>query len=573
MIRTRLSLRLVAAPCLLCLPALAQVVPQRDLLIVDDAQNQDQILVARDIDSDGFWASQYELGTVYQNLGNWITTAEYTTEAGVPVAYWYDQKVTTGTPSNGLGAIWRGADSNSDGSFTGGEVTLFYDFGTLEGKLGGDGLAVAADGAVWWSGGTVANITETDKGLFRCRDLNADGDAMDAGETAQLINGMAGSFTVETDAGPKSMDGATLRRLAEDGNGVIAYEDGLDEAAFRFEDINNDGDLLDAGEARLFLNATAKNALLPQNPDWASGALRSLLVSVANNTYGRLSHVATRTEGATRVYYLACDSSNTSQFKQNFLGQGINGLIFRGLDQNLDNDINDAGEVILYYDGSTTSYSAFEIGKVVGLDGSADGMYVCDYNGANRVHFLQDLNADGDANDGGEQVQAAWDSVNYQGAAPIPAAPFVNDIAVAPAGAFQFGWSISGTPCSYFGPLPQIRASGTPKLGTTGFAVRVENGLPGLPAILYLGASTTTWAGVPLPLDLTVLGLSGCTLYQDLAFSLKGFMNASGTLSKTLTIPADPGLNGVPVPFQWVVIEPIFAQLGLSALGVATLYQ
>lgn len=573
MIRTRLPLRRLAAPCLLCVPALAQLAPQRDILIVDDAQNQDQILVARDIDADGYWQSQHELGTVYANLGNWVTTAEFTTEAGVAVTYWYDQKIVQATPVNGAGAIWRGADTNGDGALNGAEVTLFYDFGTLEGKMGGDGLAVAADGAVWWSGGTVANITETDKGLFRCKDLNADGDAMDAGETVQLIDGMVGSFTVETDAGPKTMNSSTLRRLAEDGNGVIAYEDGLDEAAFRFEDLNNDGDLLDAGEARLFLNATAKNAALPQNPDWASGLLRNLLVSVTNNTYGRLSHVATRTEGSTRIYYLACDSSNTSQFKQNFLGQGINGLIFRGVDLNLDKDINDAGEVTLYYDGSTTSFSAFEIGKVVGLDGGPDGMYVGDFNGANRVHFFRDLNFDGDANDGGEQLQDAWDSIVYQGSAPIPAAPFVTDIAVAPTGTFPFGWAISGTPCSFYGPLPQIRASGTPQIGSSGFAVRVENGLPGLPALLYIGASTTSWAGVPLPLDLAVLGLSGCTLYQDLAFSLKGFLNGSGTLTKALTIPNDPGLNGVQVPFQWVVIEPIFAQLGFSALGVATLYQ
>jgi hypothetical protein len=576
MIRTRLSLRFAAAPFLLCIPALAQVAPQRDLLIVDDAQTQDQILVARDIDSDGFWASQYELGSVYANLGNWVTTAEYTNEGGVSVVYWYDQKIVQATPSNGLGAIWRGADTNSDGRFTGSEVTLFYDYGALKGKAGGDGLAITADGAVWWTARTTTGsggITAVFKGLMRSKDLNNDGDAMDPGETVQLINGLAGPFTVETDAGPKTMDAAAFRRLAEDGNGVIAYEDGADEAAFRFEDLNGDGDLLDAGEARLFLNATAKNALLPQNPDWTSGLLRNLLVSVTNNTYGRLSHVATRTEGSTRVYYLACDSSNTSQFKQNFLGQGINGLIYRGVDLNLDGDINDAGEVTLYYDGSTTSYSAFEIGKVVGLDGGPDGMYVGDYNGANRVHFMQDLNADGDANDGGEQVQNAWDSVIYQGSAPIPAPPFVNDIAVAPAGAFQFGWAISGTPCSFYGPLPQIRASGTPKIGTTGFAVRVENGLPGLPALLYLGSSTTTWAGLGLPLDLAVLGLPGCTLYQDLAFSLFGFLNGAGTLTKTLTIPNDPGLNGLPVPFQWIVIEPIFSQLGFSALGVATLYQ
>lgn len=572
MTRPSNPLRHSLALAALALPALAQVAPQRDLLIIDDSMTQDQILVARDLDADGQWASPYELGQVYTNLGNWVTTAEFTTEGGVSVAYWYDQKIVQAVPVNGLGAIWRGADVNSDGRFTGAEVTLFYDF-ALQGKMGGDGLCVTADGAVWFSGGTVAFITEEDKGLFRCADLNSDGDAMDAGETVQLIQGMGGSFLVETDAGAQSMNASNLRRLAEDGNGVIAYEDGLDEAAFRFEDKNGDGDLLDAGEARLFLNATGKNPLLPKHPDWASGLLRDLLVSVTNNTYGRLSHVATRTESGTRMYYLACDSSNTSQFKQNHLGQGINGLIYRGIDLNLDGDINDSGEVILYYDGSTTSYTAFEIGKVVGLDGGPDGMYVGDYNGANRVHFFQDLTSNGDANEPGEQLNNAWDSVTYLSAPPLALPPFVTDIAVAPTGAFPFGFAISGTACSQYGPLPRIRASGTPKIGTSSFVVRVENGLPFIPALLYIGTSTTIWAGVPLPLDLAVLGLPGCTLYQDLAFSLPALLNASGVASKTLTIPADPGLNGVPIPLQWITIQPVGTLLGFTELGVATLYQ
>jgi hypothetical protein len=556
---------------LLAAPAAAQVAPQLDLLIVDDAQTQDQILVARDLDGDSLYASPNELGSVYANLGNWVTTAEFTVEGGVNVAYWYDQKIVSAAPSNGLGAIWRGADTNFDGKLTGAEVTLYYDFGTLEGKMGGDGLAVAADGGVWWAGGTVANITEQDKGLFRSKDQNNDGDAMDAGETVQLIQGMAGSFTVETDAGPQTMNASNLRRLAEDGNGVIAYEDGLDEAAFRFEDVNSDGDLLDAGEARLFLNASGKNALLPQNPDWTSGALRSLLVSVANNTYGRLSHVATRVVAGTTNYYLACDSSNTSQFAKNYLLEGINGLIYRGVDLNLDGDINDAGEVALYYDGSTTSYAAFEIGKVVGLDGGPDGVYVGDYNAANRVHFLQDQNSDGDANDPAEQQNNTWDSGTYVGAPPLAVPPFVSDIAVAKVGAFPYGWEITGTPCSLYGPLPQIRSSGSPQIGSSGFSVRVENGLAFMPALLFIGTSSTTWAGVPLPLDLAVLGYPSCTLYQNLAFSLKGFTNASGVLTKPLPIPNDPGLISVVIPMQWITIDPIFGQLGFSALGSATL--
>src|SRR5690348_15776392 len=65
------SLRLsvgLAALGELAAPGLAQLqAPQSALLLLDDLQTQDQLILARDLDGDGFFAAANELATAYQN--------------------------------------------------------------------------------------------------------------------------------------------------------------------------------------------------------------------------------------------------------------------------------------------------------------------------------------------------------------------------------------------------------------------------------------------------------------------------------------------------------------------------
>ena len=599
-------------PGALALCALPTAAQQRaDLILTDDGflcsplTQTNQLLLGRDLDGDGVYHTANEMSALYANnqVEGRIQTADFRSENGISVVYWIDQDYGCAWFDCSRGAVLRGADSNGDGTLTGSEVVVWRDWGNLNGPADAFSLEATPDGSVWFAtnaggthkpgaygpsdpatcptcstgGETFPCTGNTLEGVFRLRDLNADGDANDVGEMVTMVDGLLANVTVETDAGPMTVDPDDWSRMCASGNGVVVYNDGNDEAAIRFVDSNDDGDVKDAGESRLFLNASGKNVALPMNADWgttAGATLRNLrVVSAApcgsgSTGFGRLNHWTSRMEGADEAYYFACDSSNTSAFKQNQFCEYINGLIFRAVDGNGDGDIQDTGEVSVFYDGSFSSACVAQLTKVLGLDANADGVYVADLAGNPVVHVLSDNSADGDACDVGEQSFGAYDT----SLAGLGITPFVNDLAVAPQGSFQHGFSVTGTACSFFGLIPEIGAEGVPQIGTTTFKVKVFNTKPGIPAILYLGASTTTWFGFGLPLDLSLFGFSGCTLYQDLALSFTVLTNPQGVGSKTFSITSTPSLVGLTAPFQWLVIDifTVGSPIGLSALGTAT---
>ncbi|MEM7204732.1 MAG: CHRD domain-containing protein [Planctomycetota bacterium] len=128
---------------------------------------------------------------------------------------------------------------------------------------------------------------------------------------------------------------------------------------------------------------------------------------------------------------------------------------------------------------------------------------------------------------------------------------------------------VTGTGCSASGNPPAISAQGSAALGSGSFACSVDNGPPGAPAVMFLGTSTTSWLGLPLPLDLSVAGYPGCTLYQNLAASVLAVTSPIGTATVPLPIPASRNLIGVSLPFQWAVAEPgglTFTPLGTTRI-------
>jgi hypothetical protein len=78
-----------------------------------------------------------------------------------------------------------------------------------------------------------------------------------------------------------------------------------------------------------------------------------------------------------------------------------------------------------------------------------------------------------------------------------------------------------------------------PLLGTS-FVAEVASIGAGDTAFVMVGASNSTFAGAPLPLDLSFVGLPGCFLYQDLAFDGFGATVATGSATATYTLPV-PG--------------------------------
>ncbi|MFK7739873.1 MAG: kelch repeat-containing protein [Planctomycetota bacterium] len=93
------------------------------------------------------------------------------------------------------------------------------------------------------------------------------------------------------------------------------------------------------------------------------------------------------------------------------------------------------------------------------------------------------------------------------------------------------------------GLTPQLVPTAMPVLGTTTSVDITDLPIGGGVAALFLGLSDQVWSGLPLPLDLTVAGLSGCRAYVSADASVT-LNHAAGTTSWSLAVPANPLLSG-----------------------------
>ena len=125
-----------------------------------------------------------------------------------------------------------------------------------------------------------------------------------------------------------------------------------------------------------------------------------------------------------------------------------------------------------------------------------------------------------------------------------------------------------GTGCARSGsPLPVISATAPgsePNIGTS-VTYRLANARANAPVVLIHGLSRTFVRGKPLPLNLSAIGMTGCSLYVSDNVTLGTSTNASGVATRTLPIPNNRSLIGVHAYDQWVIIDA-----SANALGVAT---
>ncbi len=94
----------------------------------------------------------------------------------------------------------------------------------------------------------------------------------------------------------------------------------------------------------------------------------------------------------------------------------------------------------------------------------------------------------------------------------------------------------------------------------------------GLPAILTIGTSATSWGGIPLPFDMTPLGAPGCFIRNSIFTTFGGVTqaNASGSAVINVPLPADPSLEGAVFHSQFLFIESGANALGVFASGGLT---
>ncbi len=119
--------------------------------------------------------------------------------------------------------------------------------------------------------------------------------------------------------------------------------------------------------------------------------------------------------------------------------------------------------------------------------------------------------------------------------------------------------TVLGTGCPGTGGLvPRISISGgTPSsAGKPAIAVHLSSALGGTVAALIVGFNATSWLGIPLPADLGILGLPGCSLRVSADVLLVTTTNGAGRAVFPHPTPADPALSGATVYYQWFVVDP-----------------
>jgi hypothetical protein len=126
-----------------------------------------------------------------------------------------------------------------------------------------------------------------------------------------------------------------------------------------------------------------------------------------------------------------------------------------------------------------------------------------------------------------------------------------------------FGSALFGAGCPGSGGIvPLLRTAGGPatSAGSPAFAILFSKALGGAPALLVLGTSFQSWIGTPLPLNLGMLGMPGCSLLVSadvlISTSTSGSGPGAGAASLPMPVPTSPSLAFTFVHLQGYVVDP-----------------
>jgi hypothetical protein len=146
----------------------------------------------------------------------------------------------------------------------------------------------------------------------------------------------------------------------------------------------------------------------------------------------------------------------------------------------------------------------------------------------------------------------------------------IDDLVFAPTAVATMLTFETGCPGST-GPAPALGFTGPPALGST-FAVTLTGALANAPAVLVFGTSRVADPLGPLPRDLTLIGMPGCTQYTDLAGTLATLANGSGAGQLPFTVPPNPVLAGAHAPVQWLCLDAAANPFGATTSGGGELF-
>lgn len=156
---------------------------------------------------------------------------------------------------------------------------------------------------------TIVSDTAGDK-LWRCVDVNSDGDLNDAGEVTAFYDDTVGPIPLSDPTG-----------LAFDAFGRLFVSDTTEDRIFRFEDLNQDGDVNDASEATVVFDGNV------------GGNASNVRMVSGNSLY---------VEPGGRIWV----ASNNQIISSVVTGED---LVFHLDDTNSDGDFNDLGEATVFF--------------------------------------------------------------------------------------------------------------------------------------------------------------------------------------------------------------------------------
>ncbi|MCI0587337.1 MAG: integrin alpha [Planctomycetes bacterium] len=253
---------------------------------------------------------------------------------------------------------------------------------------------------------------------------------------------------------------------------------------------------------------------------------------VTRSATGGLQSVTVFSWGAPILTYAVPPVSNLLNFGLQIDSAGdVDGDGFEDIVVGADASVPPAGGLLFY--------GAFVV--VSGATGNAlqqvNGTYM---NGGmgHRVRGARDVNGDGLA----DVAVWNWGRVEIWSLVPL-------------------GVSIDGTACPGTGGVrPVIGFTGSPTLGSSA-SINLSRVSPAAPALLMFGFPASNWGGIPLPFDLGILGLPGCSLAVPLSGTIGAFTgplpgSGIGGTTLPLAIPPDSALVGGSIAFQWYVADP-----------------
>ncbi|MCB9892141.1 MAG: hypothetical protein H6833_10875 [Planctomycetes bacterium] len=147
--------------------------------------------------------------------------------------------------------------------------------------------------------------------------------------------------------------------------------------------------------------------------------------------------------------------------------------------------------------------------------------------------------------------------------------PYLVDLGFGWFGPFNDPMAVRGIcPTAGGGATPELSVDGVPTVGQA-TTVNLSQAAANTTAFLSVGVSDALWLGLPLPIDLTSSGATGCSVLCSWDIPIPVPTDAYGFAALTLPTPNDPNLLWLELFQQWAVFDPTANALGLTTTQAA----